>query len=99
MSQPAKPIAILCETCRGDDVSRDAWGDWNTAAQTWVLRTVFDHIIAKRWETLPPVSEDYLGHVKVLVLPLAECVAKINAAGPDDEPTQAPLCPQAHVQA
>jgi|CXWL01.1.fsa_nt_gi nitroimidazol reductase NimA-like FMN-containing flavoprotein (pyridoxamine 5'-phosphate oxidase superfamily) len=50
------------------------------------MRTVFDHIIAKRWETLPPVSEDYLGHVKVLVLPLAECVAKINAAGPDDEP-------------
>ena len=43
MSQPAKPIAILCETCRSDDVSRDAWGDWDTAAQTWVLRTVFDH--------------------------------------------------------
>lgn len=43
MTQPAKPIAILCETCRSDDVSRDAWGDWNIAAQTWVLRTVFDH--------------------------------------------------------
>jgi uncharacterized protein len=48
------------------------------------MRRVFDHIIAQRWETLPPVDEDYLGHVKVLVLPLAECVAKVNAAVPED---------------
>lgn len=50
------------------------------------MRRVFDHIIAKRWETLPPVDEDYLGHVKVLVLPLAECVAKINSGLPEDTP-------------
>jgi nitroimidazol reductase NimA-like FMN-containing flavoprotein (pyridoxamine 5'-phosphate oxidase superfamily) len=48
------------------------------------MRVVFDHIIAKRWETLPPVDEDYLGHVKVLILPLAECVAKVNVSVPDD---------------
>lgn len=48
------------------------------------MHRVFDHIIAQRWETLPPVDEDYLGHVKVLVLPLAECVAKVNAALPED---------------
>lgn len=50
------------------------------------MRRVFDHIIAKRWETLPPVDEDYLGHVKVLILPLAECVAKVNAGRPEDMP-------------
>ncbi|GAM98172.1 pyridoxamine 5'-phosphate oxidase [alpha proteobacterium U9-1i] len=50
------------------------------------MRRVFDHIIAKRWETLPPVDEGYLGHVKVLILPLDECVAKINAGVPDDVP-------------
>jgi nitroimidazol reductase NimA-like FMN-containing flavoprotein (pyridoxamine 5'-phosphate oxidase superfamily) len=50
------------------------------------MRKVFDHIIAKRWETLPPVEEDYLGHVKVLILPLAECVAKMNAGVPADAP-------------
>jgi hypothetical protein len=48
------------------------------------MRRVFDHIIAGRWETLPPVSEDYLAHVKVLLLPLDECVAKINASIPED---------------
>lgn len=54
------------------------------------MRVVFDHIIAKRWETLPPVDEDYLGHVKVLVLPLAECVAKVNTGVPDDVPGDPP---------
>lgn len=48
------------------------------------MRCVFEHIIAKRWETLPPVDEDYLGQVKVLVLPLEECVAKVNASNPAD---------------
>lgn len=54
------------------------------------MRVVFDHIIADRWESLPPVDEDYLGHVKVLVLPLEECVAKINAGVPDDTPGDPP---------
>lgn len=48
------------------------------------MRRVFDHIIAKRWETLPPVDEDYLSHVKVLILPLGECVAKVNTSVPED---------------
>lgn len=34
---------MLCGTCGSTDVSRDAWGDWDVAAQEWVLRTVFDH--------------------------------------------------------
>jgi nitroimidazol reductase NimA-like FMN-containing flavoprotein (pyridoxamine 5'-phosphate oxidase superfamily) len=49
------------------------------------MRKVFDHIIAHRWETLPPVSDEYLATVKVLILPLEECVAKINAGLPEDE--------------
>lgn len=54
------------------------------------MRKVFDHIIKDRWETLPPVSDDYLGHVKVLVMPLEECVAKINTGVPDDTPGEPP---------
>jgi len=50
------------------------------------MRRVFEHIIPKRWEQLPPVDEDYLGQVRVLILPLAECVAKVNAGAPDDAP-------------
>ena len=34
---------ILCGICGSSDVSRDAWGDWDVATQTWVLRAVFDH--------------------------------------------------------
>lgn len=54
------------------------------------MQRVFDHIIAHRWETLPPVAEDYLGHVAVLILPLDECVAKVNAGSPDDTPGDPP---------
>jgi uncharacterized protein len=54
------------------------------------MRKVFEHIIAHRWETLPPVDDDYLSHVMVLVLPLEECVAKINAGLPDETPGDPP---------
>ena len=36
-------LRMVCETCGSDDVSRDAWSDWDVAAQAWVLRTVFDY--------------------------------------------------------
>ena len=45
MSQAAKEqkVRIICGTCGSTDVSRGAWGDWDGAAQAWVLRTVFDY--------------------------------------------------------
>jgi hypothetical protein len=55
------------------------------------MRKVFDHIIKDRWESLPPVSDDYLATVKVLAMPLEECVAKINAGVPEDAPGDPPL--------
>ena len=51
---------------------------------------VFNHIIKKRWQTLPPVSDDYLAKVKVLTLPLGECVAKTNTSRPEDTPGEPP---------
>lgn len=54
------------------------------------MRKVFDHIIKDRWESLPPVSDDYLATVKVLAMPLEECVAKINAGVPEDAPGDPP---------
>ena len=39
----APKIRIVCGTCGSEDVSRDAWGDWDVAAQDWVLRCVFDY--------------------------------------------------------
>lgn len=37
-----KPITIVCAECGSTDVSRDAWADWDTTTQEWVLGTVFD---------------------------------------------------------
>ena len=51
---------------------------------------VFNHIIKQRWQTLPPVSDDYLAKMKVLILPLEDCVAKINTSGPEDTPGEPP---------
>ena len=43
MTEPNKRIAIVCEACGSDDVSRDAWADWDTLEQHWVLRCAFDY--------------------------------------------------------
>ena len=40
---PDRSIAIICGSCGSDDVSRDAWADWDTREQRWVLRTAFDY--------------------------------------------------------
>lgn len=36
-------LRMVCGTCGSEDVSRDAWSDWDVATQDWVLRTVFDY--------------------------------------------------------
>lgn len=42
MEEDSKRIAIICGTCGSDEVSRDAWANWDTREQEWVLGTVFD---------------------------------------------------------
>lgn len=43
MTQADKPIDIVCKTCGSRNVSRDAWADWDSAKQEWVLGAVFDY--------------------------------------------------------
>lgn len=43
MSETDKRIAFVCETCGSDEVSRDAWANWDTRSQQWVLGNVFDY--------------------------------------------------------
>jgi hypothetical protein len=43
MKKPASKIRIVCGSCGSDYVSRDAWADWDTRTQQWVLGTVFDY--------------------------------------------------------
>jgi hypothetical protein len=43
MTETSKRIAIICGTCGSDEVSRDAWANWDTREQEWVLGAVFDY--------------------------------------------------------
>lgn len=43
MENDGKRIAIICGTCGSDEVSRDAWANWNIRQQEWVLGDVFDY--------------------------------------------------------
>jgi hypothetical protein len=35
-------VDYVCERCGGGWVTRDAWADWDVAAQDWALGAVFD---------------------------------------------------------
>jgi hypothetical protein len=36
-------IEIVCSTCGGDSVTRDAWAEWDAETQDWVLGAAFDY--------------------------------------------------------
>lgn len=36
-------IKIVCEECGSDDVMKDAWAEWDTTAQAWVIHSTQDH--------------------------------------------------------
>ena len=42
MTDTRKRYAMVCNICGSDEVSRDAWANWDTNAQDWVLGAVFD---------------------------------------------------------
>lgn len=35
-------LKMTCRACGSETVHRDAWAEWDQAAQEWVLGTVFD---------------------------------------------------------
>ncbi len=43
-------VAMICSVCGSDEVSRDAWANWDTARQEWVLGAVFDYAHCHRCE-------------------------------------------------
>lgn len=36
-------IEYICDKCDSDNISRDAWANWDTSTQEWVLGAVFDY--------------------------------------------------------
>ena len=43
MAESGRRIGIVCSKCGSDEISRDAWADWDTRSQDWVLGAVFDY--------------------------------------------------------
>jgi hypothetical protein len=43
MANDSKRYAMVCNRCGSDEVSRDAWADWDTKSQQWALGPVFDY--------------------------------------------------------
>ena len=39
----AKPVDYVCKMCGGDTVTRDAWAEWDAAAQDWTLGAAYDY--------------------------------------------------------
>jgi len=49
------------------------------------MKKVFDSLIVKRWENLPPLDDDYLRLTTIVfTVDLEECVAKVQDTGPAD---------------
>ena len=38
-----RAVKMVCGTCGGENVMRDAWAVWDVATQQWELGNVFDH--------------------------------------------------------
>jgi hypothetical protein len=57
MSDDSKRYAMVCNHCGSDDVSRDAWADWDTGKQEWVLRCAFDYAHCHRCESESSIIE------------------------------------------
>lgn len=38
-----RPVDYVCNMCGGNTVTRDAWAEWDAAAQEWTLGAVYDY--------------------------------------------------------
>ncbi|MDR2856550.1 MAG: hypothetical protein LBV50_01730 [Novosphingobium sp.] len=49
-------VRMVCGKCRSEQVTRDAWAEWNPAGQQWVLGAVFDYAYCHRCQGPAPVA-------------------------------------------
>lgn len=53
-------IQIVCADCGSPRVTRDAWAEWDAAAQGWRLGAVFDDGFCHQCETWATLEERLL---------------------------------------
>lgn len=61
MGQDTALIQMVCGICGSDAVIRDAWAEWNVAAQGWGLGAVFEHAFCHRCQAATRVVEAAAG--------------------------------------
>ena len=44
----APGLVMVCGKCGSDEVTRDAWAEWNVGAQAWALGALFEQAFCHR---------------------------------------------------
>jgi len=50
-------VRMVCEDCGSEEVTRDAWAEWNVATQDWGLGAVFDYAYCHRCQRDARIEE------------------------------------------
>jgi hypothetical protein len=50
-------LRMVCGKCRSDEVTRDAWAEWNLEAQSWGLGALFDYAFCHRCQASTRIEE------------------------------------------
>ncbi len=50
-------VEYVCAYCGSNEISRDAWADWDTGTQQWVLGAIFDYAHCHRCESETSLEE------------------------------------------
>ncbi|WP_305097880.1 hypothetical protein [Croceibacterium aestuarii] len=50
-------VRMVCEDCGSEEVTRDAWAEWNVDMQHWQLGAVFDYAYCHRCQANAHIEE------------------------------------------
>jgi hypothetical protein len=50
-------VQMVCEHCGSEEVTRDAWAQWNAETQDWELGAVFDYAYCHRCQRDAHIEE------------------------------------------
>jgi Zn finger protein HypA/HybF involved in hydrogenase expression len=51
-------LKMSCKNCGLENVLRDAWAEWDSETQQWVLSNVFDHAYCDNCESDTTILEE-----------------------------------------
>ena len=59
MTEPKEEskVRMVCEDCGSEQVTRDAWAEWNVETQDWHLGAVFDYAYCHRCQREARIEE------------------------------------------